>query len=593
MATIQEPCSLKPSPRKRLDDARAWLDKCSGYIPIEKISYTNHAERLSAIRKELFEDGELVCGVLELCGLQKTDSEKCLQLLTSELQFYQQDHWAFINPSEQNFGAATEVDWSCPPLDIADIPLCGRIFGPFLRLFHAPQNLTASTRFFPFWKLFSSICTKHGFPLKIDEEKKATVERNTAGSSNPFLIFESADLFSAVQCVIENVWSYYAKGHWSPTHVYVQESKFDTFVKLLEFDALNFVKLLGLDLKTGQSVDLPSEGHLKVIQPSSYNHFKFFIGWDPQFLNQKLERGGGVAVLPFRTVQEGVKAVNSSADTCASIWTEISKLKSKVPTLLKVKTVWVNCHGVLDSKTPFGSVKKEIPMNGPELFESLALNLHGDLKTTADIISWGSTEEMTKFVEQEIDSVFKMSLYSKPSTLKVHDRISLLRPLQCFLQAVQGFVPFSTPASVRIHTNDLGLEVKSTILPYDWIIVKVPTTVGASELIHDELACLVATYYGILHGSKVMLYGNGNSLKHILSCVELKILAVNGLLAIVKNSSPISSTSTVLRGTRSKVIFMKDIKNCVENCVTVTASNYAIFPVSKHLFASSQDVLSL
>jgi acyl-CoA reductase-like NAD-dependent aldehyde dehydrogenase len=69
--------------------------------------------------------------------------------------------------------------------------------------------------------------------------------------------------------------------------------------------------------------------------------------------------GPVVAATPFDDLDEVVRQANdSNYGLAANIWTRDLKTAHKTAARIKAGSVWLNCHGIVDSALPFGGYKE-------------------------------------------------------------------------------------------------------------------------------------------------------------------------------------------------------------------------------------------
>ncbi|XP_063223947.1 putative aldehyde dehydrogenase DhaS [Bacillus rossius redtenbacheri] len=198
------------------------------------------------------------------------------------------------------------------------------------------------------------------------------------------MVFDSADIDSAVDSVIGGAWFNQGQVPWAITKLLVQESIFTEFLDKLK------VKMEGVKVGTsfnkmanvGQpfTVEVVTEVNrivakarekgLQMIQAKLENDLQssewFFtptvvIGTNVES-NKVVEDdvlAPVVSVSSFRTAKEAVaQANNSRYGIAASVWTETAALALEVANQLQVGTVWINSHGLFDAAVPFSGWKQ-------------------------------------------------------------------------------------------------------------------------------------------------------------------------------------------------------------------------------------------
>lgn len=87
--------------------------------------------------------------------------------------------------------------------------------------------------------------------------------------------------------------------------------------------------------------------------------------------------GPVVGAMPFRTEEEAVKLANDTAyGLAANIWTRDVKRAHRIAHAIRAGSVWINCHGIVDSALPFGGYRqsgwgREVSEEGVRSFTEL------------------------------------------------------------------------------------------------------------------------------------------------------------------------------------------------------------------------------
>ena len=208
--------------------------------------------------------------------------------------------------------------------------------------------------------------------------KKLTLE---LGGKSPFIVFEDADLDSAVEGLVDAIWFNQGEVCCAGSRLLVQESVAEPLLdrvrermgRLVVGDSLEkgidigavvdpvqlerIHGLIALGEEEGASVwqpecRLPEEGSffpptlLTDVQPSAT-------------LAQEEIFGPVLVSMTFRTPAEAVALANNSRyGLAASVWTENVNLALDVAPGLKAGTVWVNCTNVFDAAAGFGGYRE-------------------------------------------------------------------------------------------------------------------------------------------------------------------------------------------------------------------------------------------
>ncbi|XP_058036114.1 aldehyde dehydrogenase family 16 member A1 isoform X2 [Ahaetulla prasina] len=168
------------------------------------------------------------------------------------------------------------------------------------------------------------------------------------GEKLPFIVFDSADLDSAVDAVVDSIWLNRGQVHSAGAQLYLQESIAKDFIQRLKHR-------MG-QLHLGDSLDkITDVGPL-----TSEKQRNFIETLVEEARAEGAEIFGPVLVsLTFRTTKEAVALGNSTPHgLAASVWTEILSLALEVAHSLQVGTVWINSHNMLDAAAAFGGYKE-------------------------------------------------------------------------------------------------------------------------------------------------------------------------------------------------------------------------------------------
>ncbi|ELT96808.1 hypothetical protein CAPTEDRAFT_177352 [Capitella teleta] len=208
--------------------------------------------------------------------------------------------------------------------------------------------------------------------------KKLSLE---LGGKSPVIVFESADLDTAVEGVVDAIWFNQGQVCSAGSRLLVQESIFDTF--------LSKVKERMTHLRVGDSLDktmdmgaLVDESQMRTVKEyvESARQEGAEVFQAPCELPKKglfypptlitgvqtvstvvvEEIFGPVAVaLPFRTAKEAVALGNNTMyGLGSSVWTENVSLAMEVAISLKAGSVWINAHNLFDAAAGFGGYKQ-------------------------------------------------------------------------------------------------------------------------------------------------------------------------------------------------------------------------------------------
>jgi acyl-CoA reductase-like NAD-dependent aldehyde dehydrogenase len=201
------------------------------------------------------------------------------------------------------------------------------------------------------------------------------------GGKSPNVVFEDADLESAVATSVFGFTMLSGQVCCAGTRVFVQEDFHDRFADALtrytskvragdpldpkttvgplvskeQFDRvkgyLAIGKNEGAKLTTGGDV---TDGKGYFVNPTVFTDVKNTM----QIAREEIF-GPVVSVIPFKDETDAVLQGNDTTyGLAAAVWTNDVSRAHKVARALKAGTVWVNCYGVTDTAMPFGGYKQ-------------------------------------------------------------------------------------------------------------------------------------------------------------------------------------------------------------------------------------------
>jgi len=210
------------------------------------------------------------------------------------------------------------------------------------------------------------------------QEKKLTME---LGGKSPFIVFEDADLDSAVEGVVDAIWFNQGQVCCAGSRLLVQESVEKIFIKKLK----NRMEKLRVGNPLDKSIDIGAivapiqlkkiqsivkkgekEGS-KLWQPSwacpkegLFYPPSIFTNVSPASFIAQVEIFGPVlSVLSFRTPNEAVTIANNTPyGLAASIWSENINLALDVAPKIKAGVIWINSTNLFDAACGFGGYKE-------------------------------------------------------------------------------------------------------------------------------------------------------------------------------------------------------------------------------------------
>jgi aldehyde dehydrogenase (NAD+) len=208
--------------------------------------------------------------------------------------------------------------------------------------------------------------------------KKLSLE---LGGKSPFVVFEDADLDSAVEGVVDAIWFNQGQVCCAGSRLLVQESVADRLLQKLRErmerlrvgDPLDKAVDVGAIVSAGQLESISNfvrqgvdEGG-KLWQPSgacpSEGWFfppTLFTDVAPSATIAQVEIFGPVLVsMTFRTPAEAVALANNTRyGLAASVWTENVNLALDYARAIKAGTVWINSTNLFDAASGFGGYRE-------------------------------------------------------------------------------------------------------------------------------------------------------------------------------------------------------------------------------------------
>ncbi|MFQ5445724.1 MAG: aldehyde dehydrogenase family protein [Saprospiraceae bacterium] len=208
--------------------------------------------------------------------------------------------------------------------------------------------------------------------------KKLSLE---LGGKSPFIVFENADLDSAVEGIVDAIWFNQGQVCCAGSRLLVQEGVAEQLIakakarmetlrmgnpldKGIDLGAIVApVQLKTIEKLVQKGVD---EGATKW-QPSwacpADGYFyppTLFTDVSPASTIAQVEIFGPVlTVMTFRTPAEAVKLANNTRyGLAASVWTENINLALDIAPKIKAGTVWINCTNIFDAASGFGGYRE-------------------------------------------------------------------------------------------------------------------------------------------------------------------------------------------------------------------------------------------
>jgi aldehyde dehydrogenase (NAD+) len=201
------------------------------------------------------------------------------------------------------------------------------------------------------------------------------------GGKSPFIVFDDADLDSAVEGVVDAIWFNQGQVCCAGSRLLIQEGVHDAFIGKLKtrLDSLRVGSPLDKAIDLGAIVaPVQLERIRKLVQtgveegatlyqssgklPDKGCFFPptLLAGVEPASTVARVEIFGPVAVaMSFRTPEEAVALANNTEyGLAASIWSESVNLALDIAPKLKAGVVWVNSTNLFDAAAGFGGYKE-------------------------------------------------------------------------------------------------------------------------------------------------------------------------------------------------------------------------------------------
>ncbi|HEX6304937.1 MAG TPA: aldehyde dehydrogenase family protein, partial [Anaerolineales bacterium] len=208
--------------------------------------------------------------------------------------------------------------------------------------------------------------------------KKLSLE---LGGKSPFVVFEDADLDSAIEGVVDAIWFNQGQVCCAGSRLLVQENVADRFIHKLKerMEHLRVGDPLDKAIDIGAIVDqtqwntvnewvetgVVEGGELyqpDIEMPEKGCFYKptLITGLNPAAQTVQEEIFGPVLVsLTFRSPEEAIALANNTRyGLAASVWSDNINLALDVASKIKAGTVWVNCTNLFDATSGFGGYRE-------------------------------------------------------------------------------------------------------------------------------------------------------------------------------------------------------------------------------------------
>ncbi|MEP2119274.1 aldehyde dehydrogenase family protein [Bauldia litoralis] len=201
------------------------------------------------------------------------------------------------------------------------------------------------------------------------------------GGKSPFIVFDDADLDSAVEGVVDAIWFNQGQVCCAGSRLLIQETVHDAFVAKLKerlttlrvgppldkaIDVGAIVDQVQLDRITSLVEQGRSEGaevFQTALEPSKGGYFfppTLMTNVHPASTCARVEIFGPVLVaMSFRTPDEAVALANNTEyGLAASVWSESINLALDMAPKIKAGVIWINSTNLFDASAGFGGYKE-------------------------------------------------------------------------------------------------------------------------------------------------------------------------------------------------------------------------------------------
>jgi aldehyde dehydrogenase (NAD+) len=210
------------------------------------------------------------------------------------------------------------------------------------------------------------------------------------GGKSPFIVFENADLDSAIEGVVNGIWFNQGQVCCAGSRMLVQESINSEFIdrlkqrmsklrsgtpldKAMDMGTINSApqlekiqRLTALGQKEGavmwqpESNDSPADRKAVLHKTGYYFPPTLFTEVQPSHTIAREEIFGPVLVsMTFRTPREAVELANNTRyGLAASVWSQDIDLALDVARQIKAGTVWINSTNLFDAASGFGGYRE-------------------------------------------------------------------------------------------------------------------------------------------------------------------------------------------------------------------------------------------
>ncbi len=347
------------------------------------------------------------------------------------------------------------------------------------------------------------------------KRKKISLE---LGGKSAFIVFEDADLDSAVEGVIDSIWFNQGEVCCAGSRLLVQEGVQQKFItklkrrmgklrlgnpldKSTDIGAINSSSQLE---KIKSLVAIGEKEGAKIYQPKMSIPKQGFF-YPPTLLEQTHQSmdicqteifGPVLCIIPFRTPKEATAIANNSRyGLSASIWTENINLSLDLAPKIKVGVVWINSTNLFDASAGFGGYResgygREGGIEG--LLEYLKDPALPRKSNPDDELILKDVKQIDRSEVQNIDRTRKIYIEGKQKRSDSGYDRKIFGPRNKII----GQVPEGNRKDIRDAVEAASLEVKwKNMTPHSRAQILYYTAENL-ELRKKEFACIIADMTG-------------------------------------------------------------------------------------------------
>ncbi|XP_063608921.1 aldehyde dehydrogenase family 16 member A1-like [Penaeus indicus] len=205
--------------------------------------------------------------------------------------------------------------------------------------------------------------------------KKLSLE---LGGKSPVIVFESADLDSAVEGVVDAIWFNQGQVCSAGSRLLVQEPVYDKFIDKLKrrMEKMRLGSSLDKGYDMGAIIDPCQKKFIaEYVEDARKEGAEVFqveappgcfypptliteVGTTSKTVVEEIF-GPVLVAMPFRTAKEAIALANNTIyGLGSSVFTEQMTLAIETAKMIKAGAVWINCHNMFDAAAGFGGYKQ-------------------------------------------------------------------------------------------------------------------------------------------------------------------------------------------------------------------------------------------